>query len=76
MFSIVNRSPRRCKAFPPTATTKRCFFLGLEVVVVVVDAIEGDDSSTLGAANVEAEKNRADRALLRDTIGRCRNMVD
>jgi hypothetical protein len=24
MFSIVNLSPRRCKALPPTATTMRC----------------------------------------------------
>jgi hypothetical protein len=42
IFSIVNRSPRRCKAFPPTATTIR-FFLGEVVaggVMVVVVAVE------------------------------------
>jgi hypothetical protein len=48
MFSIVRRSPRLWRAFPPTATTSRCFFpLGGvgddgddEVAVVVVDAVE------------------------------------
>jgi hypothetical protein len=67
MFSIVKRSPRRCRAFPPTATTKRCFFFGLEDVVIVVVIVVVLDATTLGAADVDSEKYRADKQLIRNT---------
>ena len=44
MFSIVNRSPRRCKALPPTATTNRCFLPLAGPLDEGVDADEEEDS--------------------------------
>jgi hypothetical protein len=72
MFSIVNLSPRRCKAFPPTATTNRCFFFGFDVVVVLLDA------AIVGAADADVgpEKNRTDKLLIRNTVCRCVNMMN
>ena len=61
MFSIVNRSPRRCNAFPPTATTNRCFFpfAGPEDDVdddEAVDGVDVDDVVVLSAA-ADADTN-------------------
>jgi hypothetical protein len=44
MFSIVNRSPRRCNAFPPTATTIRFFPFG-----IATDDDDEEEAEGLGA---------------------------
>jgi hypothetical protein len=77
---MVSRSPRRCKAFPPTATTNRCFFFlegGALAAVVEVVVFEGSEAADVD----DAEKNRhiggadGDVRLIRKITCRWRNIV-
>ena len=60
MFSMVNRSPRLCRAFPPTATTNRFFFCFLSVLGA--DGVAALAASALGA--VEKKARRASPARI------------